>query len=161
MTVEKHFEQLLDQNTITIDTDRKTYENTRCYILNSLVDIFFSLCKYNQKNWKIPQVAADANDEMNFTLTLDTKSSRSNNFKLNLHRLNKYSSILVINLLAVRSKSLAKSQLNIGEMIYKLKTIKSYVEVFVTVSPLARSIDTLNDDQLFCPIGPFGPVVLC
>ena len=78
MTVEKHFEQLLDQNTITIDTDRKTYENTRCYILNSLVDIFFSLCKYNQKNWKIPQVATDANDGMNFTLTLDTKSSRSN-----------------------------------------------------------------------------------
>lgn len=132
MTVDKYFEHLLEQNSI-VNAQRQAYDNVRCYILNTLVDIFFLFCKYNQKNWQLPQSGRASQDEMNLTLKLN-KSTSENDFKSNLHRLNKYSSILVNNLSALRVKSLNKSPLNLAQMIYKLKTIKNYIEVFVSVT---------------------------
>lgn len=141
--IEKHFLQVQEQDKSEPETDaNEDLNNIRCYMLNSLVEIFHVLCKSNHLNWRLPQQQqqqvdrTDLNENL-LILNLNPLKKSGKDVNQNLRRLAQYSSLLINSLTTLRIKSSAtKSEDTLGQLIYKLKSIKSFIEPFTVMSDL-------------------------
>lgn len=142
--IEKHYLQLKNTESNTL------VETTRCYMLNALIDVFHILCRSNQHNWGLCD-NSNTEDQLNdniliLTLSTTERDHRLIDYKQNLKRLSQYASLLVNNLSAIRLRAATKTgHADLTEVIYKLKTIRSYIEPFVVMSE-GQATDDTNDE---------------
>ncbi len=142
--VEEHFNELIAKK-----DESTTLNSIRCYILNSLTEIFYILCKTN-KNWNLPYFTNDPYAE-SIILTLNKKDEEFilNDYCLCLKRLNQYVCLFLNSLSSIRIKSQSETNLpamnsnTITNLIYKLKIIKSCIEPII----LTRSSTNLTNQK--------------
>jgi len=144
MIVEKHFNSYINYS------NSLEKNSIRCYFINSLIEIFYILCKSN-KRWNLPYfinestttTTANQSEPSSLILIINNKANEEtlNDYRLCLKRLNQYSSLLINSLSSIRIKSyqeqttISMCNNSLNTLIYKLKVIKSCIEpICITTS---------------------------
>jgi hypothetical protein len=94
------------------------FNSSRCLMLNSLADIFLTLCRLN-KSWSLPIINSNDSNSLNQNLALCMK------------RLNKLLSSLLNYLVITKLKPVISVNQSYFVLIEKIRSIKSYIEPLV------------------------------
>ena len=131
-----------------LEEEEDVSSNTRCYMLNCLVEIFYLLTRSNKSNWRLPAVSSglDMADNCELILTLDGPEAGLADYGFNLKRLNQYCSLLINSLSPVRVKSFGKPSNTLSDLIFKLKTVKAFMEPYSII--LSQTKPELNNQQV-------------
>jgi hypothetical protein len=129
------FEFLIDDSNLEIAEDQhqqledeeeeenmKLLNSSRCFMVNSIGDIFYSLCKLNKK-WGLPLV--------NKTISKSSEKNTSYCCSDNLIRMNKLTSLLINNLVITKYRPSINKNQSYFLLLEKLKSIRTFIEQLV------------------------------
>ena len=104
------------------DENIKLLNSSRVFMINSIGDTLYSLCKLNT-NWGLPL--------MNKTITESSEKTSSCCFSDNLIRMNKLTSLLINNLVITKYRPSININQSYFLLLEKLKSIRTFIEQIV------------------------------